>query len=299
MYMCVGLCERMSYDMYCTCIIDTRRLKSALPIKTCWILWIPNPLTLFCLSTSPLFVYCLSRKTMKRGGGGWAEAQSNCNIRIKQHEWHAASVWLRRVKRATRWLSSFLFTGLMCPVRQSQSRHFVSGCHIKLCSARSVTGDCLCVRMCVCVKPPWVYFRCFLNAVSCCRGKQGWQSSGSALISPSQEGHHSPFLPLPPTCTHTHTKKPRNTRTNTRMCLCNLDTLTLPQEAAVSAADFHAFKSIPLWSMILGREYVCEWVKRCVSVCVCLFRRVISLGTVDSAGVVTETKLEIHGFRIQ
>lgn len=140
-------------------------------------------------------------------GGGWAEAQSNCNIRIKQHEWHAASVWLRRVKRATRWLSSFLFTGLMCPVRQSQSRHFVSGCHIKLCSARSVTGDCLCVRMCVCVKPPWVYFRCFLNAVSCCRGKQGWQSSGSALISPSQEGHHSPFLPLPPTCTHTHKKK--------------------------------------------------------------------------------------------
>lgn len=40
---------------------------------------------------------------------------------------------------------------------------------------------------------------------------------------------------------------------------------TLPQEAAVSAADFHAFKSIPLSSHELGHECVCEGSKRCVS----------------------------------
>lgn len=63
----------------------------------------------------------------------------------------------------------------------------------------------------------------------------------------------------------------------------HVHTLTLPQEAAVSAADFHAFKSIPLWSMDV---FVSERVKKC---------GVITLSTVDSARVTAGTKLEMSG----
>lgn len=40
--------------------------------------------------------------------------------------------------------------------------------------------------------------------------------------------------------------------------------------------------------------FASERVKECVSMCVCLFRGVITLGMVDSAKVMTKTKLEIN-----
>ena len=205
MYMCVGLRERMSYGMYCTCIIGTRRSKSALPIKTCWILWIPNPVTLFCLSTSPFFFYCLSTRQWNRGMDTVIFASNNMSGMQSQ---------FRENNKMIKLILFFMqqFAELICAVRQSQSRHSVSGCHIRHCLALSVAGDCVCVCVCVCVrvcvKPPWVYFWWFLKAMSCCRRKQGWQSSGSALISPSQEGYHSPFLPLTAASTQTHTYTP-------------------------------------------------------------------------------------------
>lgn len=51
----------------------------------------------------------------------------------------------------------------------------------------------------------------------------------------------------------------------------------------MSAADFHAFKSIPLWSMDV---FVSERVKKC---------GVITLSMVDSARVTAGTKLEMSG----
>ncbi len=244
MYTCVGLCERMSYGMYYMCIIGTRRSKSALLIKTCWILWIPNPVTLFCLSTSPSLFYFLSNRTSKQ------RDELSHVFCIKQLEWHAASGLAMAGKARNKMIkliptscSSLL---LMCTVRQSQSRHSVSKCHIKHSSALSVAGDCVCVCACVCVRA-YVYvceatlglFLVVLEGCVLLQRKAGWRSSGSALILPLQEGYHSPFLPLPPTPhSRTHTRAQTHART-----------LTSPQEAAVPAADFHAFKSIPLWSL--------------------------------------------------
>ena len=144
MYMCVGLRERMSYGMYCTCIIGTRRSKSALPIKTCWILWIPNPVTLFCLSTSPFFFYCLTTWQWIRGMDTVIFASNNMNGMQSQ---------FRESDKMIKLILVFMqqFAVLICAVRQSQSRHSVSGCHIRHCLALSVAGDCVCVCVCVCV----------------------------------------------------------------------------------------------------------------------------------------------------
>lgn len=230
--------------------------------------------------------------------GGWAEAQSNCNIRIKQHEWHAASVWLRWVKRATRWLSSFLFTGLMCPVRQSQSRHFVSGCHIKLCSARSVTGDCLCVRVCVC-KATLGLFPVFFECCVLLQRKAGLTELRLSAYLPFAGGPPQPFSPSASDLhTHTHTKN-HATHAQTRVCVCAMWTRShchrRRQSQQLIFMHLNPYPCGP-WFWVAS-VFVSEL--RGVWACVCLFRRVISLGTVDSAGVVTETKLEIHGFRIQ
>lgn len=115
----------------------------------------------------------------------------------------------------------------------------------------------VCVCVCVC-KATLGLFPVFFECCVLLQRKAGLTELRLSAYLPFTGGPPQPFSPSASDLhTHTH-KKPRNTRTNTRMCLCNVDTLTLPQEAAVSAADFHAFKSIPLWSMILGRECVCE-----------------------------------------
>lgn len=261
---CVGLCERMSYGMYCTCIIGTRRSKSALPIKTCWILWIPNPVTLFCLSASPFFFLLLINQE--------SEPVKYLHPATQTHT-HTAFVWLQ-----WRWLSSFIHhpaVYFLWVVRRSQSRHSVRGCHVKLLSSSVCRSGSVCVRVCFCVPGhPGSISDGSWRLVSCCRGKQERQSSGSALISPSQEGYHSPFLPPPHTAAATRTHKYSQ----------------LPQEATVSAADFHAFKFL----LSPVRTQVCLWASKLGSVWarVCLSEEVITLITVHSANFMTESRLD-------
>ena len=256
MYMCVGLRERMSYGMYCTCIIGTRRSKSALPIKTCWILWIPNPVTRFCLSTSPFFFYCLTTWQWIRGMDTVIFASNNTNGMQSQ---------FRESDKMIKLILVFMqqFAVLICAVRQSQSRHSVSGCHIRHCLAQSVAGDC--VRVCVC-EATLGLFLVVLEGYVLLQKKAGLTELRLSAYLPFAGGLPQPFSPSD--CS-LHTNTP-------------VRTLTLPREAAVSAADFHAFKSTPLWSMDV---FVSERVKKC---------GVITLGTVDSARVTTGTKLEMN-----
>lgn len=94
----------------------------------------------------------------------------------------------------------------------------------------------------------------FLVVLEGHRGKQERQTS--ALISPSQDGLPQPFSSL-------HLWLLPHSQTHTR---------TSPQEAAVSAADFHAFKSIRLWSHELGHKCVYEWIKKRVTMFVSVQR---------------------------
>uniref|UniRef100_A0A669DV77 non-specific serine/threonine protein kinase n=1 Tax=Oreochromis niloticus TaxID=8128 RepID=A0A669DV77_ORENI len=100
---------------------------------------------------------------------------------------------------------------------------------------------------------PWDNFWWFLKATE---ESKNVRPRRSALISPSQDGLPQPFSSLhlwllPHSQTHTHTS---------------------PQEVAVSAADFHAFKSIHLWSHELGHKCVYEWIKKRVTMFVSVQR---------------------------
>lgn len=101
-----------------------------------------------CLSTSPLFVYHLSHETMKQAG--WAEARSHCRIYVKQREWHAASVLLRRVKQATRWLSSFLFHPAVYWT-QTEPKQILSVDVTSSTVERALSQGIGCVCVCECV----------------------------------------------------------------------------------------------------------------------------------------------------
>lgn len=79
---------------------------------------------------------------------------------------------------------------------------------------------------------------------------------------------------------HTRTRK-HNTCTDTCTCL-----RTWTRSHFFVCMIFMLLNPIPLWSTVRV-ECVCERVKKRVS-----FQRVITLGTLGSAGVVTESKLE-------
>lgn len=112
----------------------------------------------------------------------------------------------------------------------------------------------MCVCLCVQAHVRLATLGQFLVVLEGHRGKQERQTS--ALISPSQDGLPQPFSSL-------HLWLLPHSQTHTR---------TSPQEAAVSAADFHAFKSIRLWSHELGHKCVYEWIKKRVTMFVSVQR---------------------------
>lgn len=96
-YVCGStVCERMSYGMYYTCIIDKK-------VKKCFtdqnmLNTVNTKSSHSILSFNKSFRLLLLIKHDNETGGR-TKAQSNCDICIKQHERHAASVWLQWVSK--------------------------------------------------------------------------------------------------------------------------------------------------------------------------------------------------------
>lgn len=241
--------------------------KSALPIKTCWILWIPNQVTLFVFQ--PALSYFTAYQTRQ-----WRHSQLVI-LFIQQHKWHAASLRRQCASNTMIKLISSSSSSLLspsCTVRQSQSRHPVSGCHIKHCPTLFVAEDC--VYICVCV---YAYmFVCVWNHL-------GSISGGSWRLCPAAEESRadraqaqrlSPPYRRATTALFSLRFWLSDDKLHTSTCTNSQNTHTLPQEAAESAADFHAFKNPPPCGPWIG-----TWVCLCVSelrrvwTCMCFFLR--------------------------
>lgn len=138
----------------------------------------------------------------------------------------------------------------------------VTSSSVQLALSQGIVCVCAHVRACVCVcKATLGLFPVFFECCVLLQRKAVLTELRLSAYLPFTGGPPQPFSPSASDL-HTHTQK-NTTHAQTRVCVCAMWTRShchrrRPQEAAVSAADFHAFKSIPLWAMILGRECVCE-----------------------------------------